>query len=172
MSGSAALSMLLQKAFRLAGQSVPLGFDVSKLQPSLAKLPGGPMTGLEPLFESGWPSESFGLGRIELFGPDRMNEEHEGLLPSYLIVRHGFLAIGGDGAGTIFSYCVDDKRAYLIPHEYFSDDGVYAEPWKKMEVNSDNIKAISERSWDSLEALFDWAIAGLQVIESEGSDQA
>jgi len=97
------LSKLLQKAFQMAGESVPLGFDVAAIQPTLAQLPAGPTTGLEPLFKSVWPSEAFHLGRIELFGPERINYEHKELLPSCLIVKHGFLGIGSDGAGTIFS---------------------------------------------------------------------
>jgi hypothetical protein len=165
------LSNLLQRAFQMSGESVPLGFDVSRIRPTLAMLPGGLVTGLEALFVSVWPSDSFHLGSIELFGPDRINYEHEELLPSCLIVKHGFLGIGSDGAGSIYSYCVEDKRIYLIPHEYVSEDAVYTEPWERLDPSDANIKAISERSWDSLAALFDWALAELQGIESEGSDQ-
>ena len=100
MDEATLLSKLLQKAFQMAGESVPLGFDVSTIQPTLAKLPAGPATGLEPLFKSVWPSEAFHLGRIELFGPERINYEHKELLPSCLIVKHGFLGIGSDGART------------------------------------------------------------------------
>src|SRR5262249_7396969 len=121
---SALLSKLLQTAFQMAGESVPLGFEVSKIQNTLAKLPAGPMTGLEPLFGLVWPSEAFHVGRIELFGPDRINYEHEELLPSCLIVKHGFLGIGSDGAGSIFSYCVEDRKVYLIASEYVADDAV------------------------------------------------
>jgi hypothetical protein len=165
------LSSLLQKAFQLAGESIPLGFDVGKIQPTLAKLPGGPLTGLESLFASVWPSDSFHVGRIELFGPDRINHEHAELLPSCLVIEYGFLGIGSDGAGTIFSYCVDDKKVYLIPHEYVSADSVYAKPWVKLEVSTVNIKAISERTWDSLAALFDWALQELHIIEAESAGQ-
>jgi hypothetical protein len=35
MNESASLTNLLQKAFQMAGESVPLGFDVSKIQPTL-----------------------------------------------------------------------------------------------------------------------------------------
>ena len=97
------LLKLMQKAFQMAGESVPLGFDISEIQPTLAMLPAGPTTGLEQLFTSVWPSEAFHAGQIELFGPKRINYEHEKLLPSCLIVNHGFLGIGSDGAGTIFS---------------------------------------------------------------------
>jgi hypothetical protein len=168
MDESILLSRLLQKAFQMAGESVPLGFDVSKIQPTLVKLPAGPVTGLEPLFGSVWPSEAFHLGRIELFGPERINYEHEELLPSCLIVKHGFLGIGSDGAGTIFSYCVEDRKVYLIPHEYVAEDAVYGKPWEKMDVTPTNIKAISEQSWDSIGRLFDWALAELLKIENEG----
>jgi hypothetical protein len=161
------LSKLLQKAFQMAGESVSLGFDVSMIQPTLAMLPAGPITGLEPLFGSVWPSEAFHLGRIELFGPERINYEHKELLPSCLIVKHGFFGIGGDGAGTIFSYCVEDRKVYLIPHEYVAEDAVYAKPWKKMEVTPANIKAISEESWDSVVRLFEWALAELLKMENE-----
>jgi len=161
------LSNLVQKAFQMAGESVPLGFDVAAIQLTLAKLPAGPATGLEPLFKSVWPSEAFHLGRIELFGPERINYEHKELLPSCLIVNHGFLGIGSDGAGTIFSYCVEDRKVYLIPHEYVSDDAVYGKPWEKMEATPANIKAISEEAWDSIGKLFEWAHAELLKIENE-----
>jgi hypothetical protein len=162
------LAKLLQKAFQMAGESVPLGFDVIAIQPTLAKLPAGPVTGLEPLFCSVWPSEAFHLGAIELFGPERINYEHKELLPSCVIVNHGFLGIGSDGAGTMFGYCVEDQRVYLIPHEYVAEDAVYAKPWKKMEVTPANIKAISEESWDSLGKLSEWALVELVKMESEG----
>lgn len=167
MAEATLLSTLLQKAFQMAGESVPLGFDVGTIQPTLAKLPAGPITGLEPLFTSVWPSEAFHLGRIELFGPERINYEHKELLPSCLIVNHGFLGIGSDGAGTIFSYCVEDRMVYLVPHEYVAEDAVYGKPWEKMEVTPANIKAISEETWDSLDKLFEWALAELLKMESE-----
>lgn len=171
MNESAPLTNLLRKAFQMAGESVPLGINVSSIQPTLAKLPSGPVTGLEPLFASVWPSDSFQVGRIELFGPDRINYEHAELLPSCLVIKYGFLGIGSDGAGTIFSYCVADKKVYLVPHEYVSEDAVYAKPWTKLEPSAENIKAISEQSWDSLGSLFEWALAELQVIEAEGAGQ-
>jgi hypothetical protein len=161
------LTKLLQKAFQMAGESVPLGFDVGAIQPTLAKLPAGHVTGLEHLFRSAWPSEAFHLGRIELFGPERINYEHKELLPSCLIVKHGFLGIGSDGAGTIFSYCVEDRKVYLVPHEYVAEDAVYAKPWNKMEVTPANIKAISKESWDSIGKLFEWALSELLKIERE-----
>jgi hypothetical protein len=169
MNESASLTKLLQKAFQMAGESVLLGFDVGRIQPTLAKLPGGTVTGLEPLFASVWPSDSFHLGRIELFGPERINYEHAELLPSCLVIKYGFLGIGSDGAGTIFSYCVDDKKVYLVPHEYVSGDAVYARPWTRLEPSAENIKAISEQTWDTLGLLFEWALAELHVIEAEGS---
>ena len=169
MNESALLTALLRKAFQMAGESVPLGFDVVEIQSTLAKLPGGRVTGLEQLFASVWPSDSFHLGRIELFGPERINYEHAELLPSCLVIQYGFLGIGSDGAGTISSYCVDDKRVYLVPHEYVSEDAVYARPWTKLEPSAENIKAISERTWDSLGALFESALAELHAIEAEGS---
>jgi hypothetical protein len=168
---SASLANLLQKAFQMAGESVPLGFDVSKIQPTLAKLPGERVTGLESLFASVWPCDSFHLGRIELFGPERINYEHAELLPSCLIIKYGFLGIGSDGAGTIFSYCVGDKKVYLVPHEYLSEDAVYAQPWTRLEPSAENIKAISERTWAALGLLFEWALAELRVIGVEGSGQ-
>jgi len=170
MDEAALLSELLQKAFQMAGESVPLGFDPMAIQPTLAKLPAGPTTGLESLFSSVWPSEAFHAGAIELFGPERINYEHNELLPSCAIVNHGFLGIGSDGAGTIFSYCVEDHRVYLVPHEYVAEDAVYAKPWKKMEVTAANIKAISEDSWDSLGKLFEWALVELSQMEDEGQD--
>ena len=71
MNESASLTNLMQKAFQMAGESVPLGFDVGRIQPTLAKLPGKPVTGLESLFATVWLCDSFHLGRIELFGPER-----------------------------------------------------------------------------------------------------
>ena len=171
MNEATLLTNLLRKAFQMAGESVPLGFDVGRIQPTLAKLPGGPVTGLEPLFSSVWPSDSFHVGRLELFGPERINEEHAELLPGCLVVKYGFLGIGSDGAGTIFSYDVTDKKVYLLPHEYVSEDAVYAKPWTKLEPSVENIKAISEQTWDSLGSLFEWALAELHVIEAEGSAQ-
>src|SRR3954467_15022983 len=85
---SALLTSLLRKSFQMAGEEVPLGFDVGMLQPTLVKLPAGPVTGLEPLFASVWPSDSFHVGRLELFGPGRINHEHEELLPSCLVIQH------------------------------------------------------------------------------------
>ena len=155
----------------MAGESVPLGFDVGKIQSTLTKLPGAPVTGLEPLFTSVWPSDSFHVGRIELFGPERMNYEHAELLPGCLIIKHGFLGIGSDGAGTIFSYCVADKKVYLVPHEYVAEDAVYARPWTELEPSAENIKAISEQTWESLGSVFEWALAELHVIEAEGAGQ-
>jgi len=127
---------------------------------------------LEQLFASVWPSEVFHLGRIELFGPERINYEHKELLPSCLIVKHGFLGIGSDGAGTIFGYCPEDGRVYLIPHEYVAEDAVYAKPWVEMQVTPANIKAISEESWDSIGKLFEWALAELEMLENEGASDS
>lgn len=159
MDGAFLLTSLLRKAFLMAGESVPLGFDIRAIQPTLAKLPGGPVTGLEPLFASVWPSDSFLVGRIELFGPERINYEHAELIPSCLVIKYGFLGIGSDGAGTIFSYCVDDRKVYLIPPEYVSEDAVYARPWIKLDPTAENVKVISEHTWDSLDSLFEWALS-------------
>lgn len=170
MTASTLLSCLMQMAFRMSGESIPLGFDISRIQPTLAKLPRGPATGLESLFTSGWPSDSFHVGRIELFGPEQINYEHAELLPSCLVVNHGFLGIASDGAGTIYCYCVDDQRVYLIPHEYVTDDAVYAHPWTRLEVSATNIKSIAEQTWGSLASLFEWALAELQGAESQNAE--
>lgn len=167
MNESVTLTSLLRKAFQISGESVPLGFDVATIQPTLAKLPDGPVTRLEPLFVSAWPSDSFHVGRIELFGPERINYEHAELLPCCLVIKYGFLGIGSDGAGTIFSYCVADTKVYLVPHEYVSEDAVYVRPWTKLEPSAENIKAISDRTWNSLGSLFEWALLELYVIETE-----
>ena len=169
MNESATLTNLLRKAFQMAGESVPLGFDVAKIQPTLAKLPGDLDTGLEPLFASVWPSDSFHVGRIELFGPERINYEHAELLPSCLVIKHGFLGIGSDGAGTIFCYCVADKQVYLVPHEGVYEDAVSVPSRGEQEPSAENIKAVSEQTWASLGALFEWAFAELYVIEAQGS---
>jgi hypothetical protein len=116
MNESALLSTHLLRAFQMSGESVPIGFDSSKIAPSLEKLPRRAGVS-EDLFTTSWPSESFDVGRIELFGPDRINEEHDALLPACGIVKVGFLCIGSDSGGTLFSYCVDDGKVYLIPHE-------------------------------------------------------
>jgi hypothetical protein len=166
------LSALLRKGFQMSGENVPLGFDSRRIAQTLAKLPRGLGSTLEALFATSWPSDSFFLGRIELLGPDRINQEHDALLPGCLIVNFGFLCIGSDGAGTLFSYCVDDGKVYLIPHEYVSEDAVYARPWNKLEVSAENIKAIAEQSWDSLGALFEWALAGLNQMDAETENKA
>ncbi len=100
-------------------------------------------------------------------GPDRIIEEHESLLPGCLIVKHGFLCIGSDGGGTMYGFCVGDQKVYLIPHEYVSEDAVYAKPWKQLEVTAENIKCISEQTWDSLTSLFQWALIELNKMDDE-----
>jgi hypothetical protein len=171
MGEAGALDKLVRKAFAMSGQSVPLGFAVERIAPAVSQLPGGLDERLRSLFASVWPSDSFHVGRIELFGPERIHKEHDDLLPGCLVVRHGFLGIGSDGAGTIFCYRPADGRVYLIPHEYVSEEAVYARPWTKLEANAENIAAIADESWDSLAALFEWAFAELLVIESQGATE-
>lgn len=101
------LSTLMKRAFAMAKESVPLGFDVARIEPTLKKLPGGSTTGLEALFVSLWPAESFHTGTVEMFGPDRINQEHDDLMPGCVAIRNGFLGIGGNG-GNLFSYCIAD----------------------------------------------------------------
>lgn len=170
MDDATILSNIMQKAFQIADDSVPLGMDVAAIKPTLAKLPGGPTTGLESLFESTWPAEGFFVGRIELFGHERINYEHEELLPSCLIVQHGFLGIGGDGAGTIFAYCIEDQKVYLIYHEDVEEDTLRPASGGEMEVTPENIKSISEETWDSMGKLLEWAYAELLIIEKENQD--
>ena len=166
MDAAALLMKLLEKGFQIAGEKVPLGFDRSKIASTLAKLPaGGVGQVLDSLFASSWPSESFFLGASELLGPERINEEHESLLPGCVIVKHGFLCIGSDGGGTMYSFCVDDQKVYLIPPEDVSADAIYGK--QKMEPSSKNIKAIAEQSWDSLASLFEWSLNELVKIETE-----
>lgn len=166
------LSTLTQRAFALANESVPLGFDVGLIGPTLDKLPGGKVTGLESLFMSHWPAESFHTGTVELFGPDRINQEHDGLLPGCVAIQHGFLGIGGNG-GNLFSYCIADRRVYFLEHEYISEDAVYARPWKRMDISPENIKAAAApESWDSLTTFFEWAISELVLLEAGGEGPA
>jgi hypothetical protein len=166
------LSTLTQRAFALANESVPLGFDIARIEPTLNKLPGGKVTGLEPLFISLWPAESFHTGTVELYGPDRINQEHDGLLPGSVAIRHGFLGIGGNG-GNLFNYCIADKRVYFLESDYFSEDAVYARPWQRMDVSPENIKkAAAPESWDSLAAFFKWAISELRKLEAGDQNQA
>lgn len=167
MDAKPALEVLVTKGFKIAGESVPLGFDTARIAPTLAKLPGGTAKELEPLFKTSWPSDSFSLGVIELLGPARINEEHETLLPGSLIVKYGFVCIGSDHGGMMYSYCVDDGRVYLVPHEYVAEDAVYTEKWDKLEPSQASIKLISEQSWDSMGALFEWSAAELAKIEAE-----
>ena len=107
------LSTLMKRAFALAQESVSLGFDVARIQTTLSKLPGGNKTGLEALFASVWPAESFHTGTVEVFGPDRINQEHDELLPGCVAIQHGFLGIGGNG-GNLFSYCIADRQVYYL----------------------------------------------------------
>lgn len=158
------LAQLTKLGFQMAGESVPLGFDVSRISATTSKLPKGIDEDLQKLFAESWPSDFF-LGSIELIGPDRINEEHEGLYPGLTIIRHGFICIGSDGAGTMFSYCVGDRRVYLLPNENFSDDGLQSNKWVKIETTPENIKSVAVQSWDSLDALFDWALVELRELE-------
>lgn len=166
MQEAAILSKLLKKAFEMSGESSPLGFDAKAIEPTLAKLPAGPTTGLEPLFASVWPSQGFQVGRIDLFSPERINNEHDELLPGCLIVERGFLGVGSGGSGAIFSYCIEDRKVYLITADDVTDDAVIAQPYKKLAPTPENIKAIAEESWASLGELFEWAYAELLKIES------
>lgn len=160
------LSTLTQRAFALAKESVPLGFDVGLIAPTLNKLPSGNVTGLESLFTSVWPAESFNTGTVELFGPDRINQEHDTLMPGCVAIQHGFLGIGGNG-GNLFSYCIADRRVYFLESDYFSEDAVYARPWRRLDISSENIKAAAApESWDSLGLFFDWAISELAKLEA------
>jgi|GEM_PF-3007668 len=160
------LSTLMGRAFALAKESVPLGFDVARIEPTLKLLPGGKTTGLEALFVSVWPADSFHTGTVEVFGPDRIDQEHANLLPGCVAIRHGFLGIGGNG-GNLFSYCSADRRVYFLEHEYFSEDAVYARPWERLDLSPDNIKAAAApESWDSLASFFAWAISELAKLEA------
>ncbi len=160
------LSTLVKRAFALANGSLPLGFHVARLEPTLNKLPGGSETGLEALFVSLWPAESFHTGTVELFGPDRINQEHDGLLPGCVAIQHGFLGIGGNG-GNLFSYYIANKRIYFLESDYFSEDAVYARPWRRMDISAENIKAAAApESWDSLASFLDWAISELAKLET------
>ncbi len=105
-------------------------------------------------------------GTVEMFGPDRINQEHDDLLPGCVSIRHGFLGIGGNG-GNLFSYCIADGRVYFLESDYFSEDAVYARPWKRMDISPENIKAAAApESWDSLTLFFDWAISELAKLEA------
>lgn len=166
------LATLTRRAFALAKESVPLGFDIGLIAPTLNKLPGGKVTELESLFTSVWPAESFNTGTVELFGPDRINQEHDALMPGCVAIQHGFLGIGGNG-GNLFSYCISDRRVYFLESDYFSEDAVYARPWRRMDISPENIKAAAApESWDSLASFFDWAIIELAKLEPGDEDPA
>ena len=167
MDENGALAVLLEKAFQMAGERAELGFDLGRIAKTVAKLPNGLDESLQSLFKTSWPAESYFLGAIELLGPERINDEHESLLPGCLIIKHGFLCIGSDGGGTMYGYCVGDQKVYLIPHEYVSEDAVYAKPWEQLDVTSENIKAISEQTWDSLTSLFEWSLVELNKMDDE-----
>lgn len=168
----AALKRLLEKGFSMAGDSVPLGFDLSKLEPTTSKLPRPVGTELEQLFKTEWPTESFFLGRIEILDPVRINQEHDGtLLPGALIGDLGFLCIGSDGGGNMYSFSSDDGKVYLIPHEQVFDDYLRDTEGTKLEVTANNVKAIAENSWSSLTELFDWAYSELLEIEKNSDTE-
>jgi hypothetical protein len=168
MDQTSSLAALLEKGFETAGERVAVGFDPSRIRPTLSKLPASPGDDLLSLFTTTWPVESFFLGAIELLGPDRINEEPDVLLPGCLIVKFGFLCFGSDGGGGMYSYCLNNRKVYLIPHEYVAEDAVYAQPWERLDPSEENIKTIAEQSWPSLDALFEWARVELEKIAAGG----
>ena len=129
-------------------------------------MPIGISDELSALFAKDWPSDFF-LGAIEIIGPDRIIMEHEELYPGLAIIPYGFICIGSDGAGTMFSHCIADNRVYLLPNENFSDDGLVSDSFDPLKLTPENIKSVSESSWDSLESLFDWAIVELAKIRDQ-----
>ena len=155
--------------FAIAGDSVPLGFDVSRISDTLAKLPNGIDDELRTMMAEAWPSDFF-LGAIEIIGPDRINFEHQDLYPGLTVIRHGFICIGSDGAGTMFAYGSADRRVYLLPNENFSDNGLRSRSWDELETTAENIKSVADRSWESLDDLFDWAIVELQKHHDESNE--
>ena len=171
MSSSVKLRQLAETAFAIAGESVPLGFDPAQIASTISRLPSGISAELRALFTENWPSDFF-LGSIEIIGPNRITTEHEELYPGLAIIPHGFICIGSDGAGTMYSHCQSDGRVYLLPNENFSDDGLHSNSWDKLEMTPDNIKSVAISSWDSLEALFDWAIDELEKLRQEQQNDA
>ena len=166
MSAQSKLIELAELGFSMAGESVPLGFDIDRISPTLSKLRNGLDSQLQSLFEKAWPSDFF-LGMIEFIGPDRINSEHAELYPGLTLIQHGFICIGSDGTGTMYSYCPADQRVYLFSPDYFSDNGIVSHSWGKLETNAGNIKTISINAWDSLELLFDWALVELRKLGEE-----
>lgn len=171
MSSSVKLRQLADTAFEMAGESATLGFDPAQIASTIAKLPSGISGELRALFTNDWPSDFF-LGSIEIIGPNRINTEHDELYPGLAVISHGFICIGSDGAGTMFSHCQFDDRVYLLPNENFSDDGLHSDSWDELEMTPDNIKSVAISSWDSLEALFDWAIDELEKLRQEQQNDA
>jgi hypothetical protein len=170
MTESELLSSLMTRAFALAKTSLPLGFELERIQPTLAKLPGGPVTGLESLFTSVWPTDSFHTGIVEVFGPERINKEHDDLMPGAVGIEQGFIGIGGNG-DNLFSYCIADRKVYLLECDYIREDAVYGRPWEKMPVTADSIKAIAPDKWESLSLFLEWAIAELAVLEAQQANE-
>ncbi len=170
MSASTKLRKLAESAFKFAGESVPLGFDVTLISATTFRLPHGLPEELRSLLENDWPSDFF-VGAIEFIGPQRIKTEHEELYPGLGILPFGFICIGSDGAGAMFSYDTADSRVYLLSHECFSDDGLHPFGSSDIEMNAENIKSVAIETWDTLEALFDWAIIRLnEIIHNKEQD--
>jgi len=171
MSASAKLRKLAAAAFALAGESVPLGFDPALISSTVSKLPNGITAELRSLFANDWPSDFF-LGAIEIIGSDRINAEHEELYPGLAVIPHGFICVGSDGTGTMYSHCTADDCIYLLPNENFSDDGLHSDSWDELEMTPENIKSVAISSWDSFEALFDWVITELETLRQQQENDA
>ena len=168
MSAAGKRVQLAEMGFTIAGTSVPLGFDLKRISATLSKMPVEIDEELRCLFVESWPSDFF-LGAIEIIGPERINLEHQELYPGLILVRHGFICIGSDGCGTMYTYCLSDKRVYLFLPDNFSDDGLCSDSWKPLEPTVENIKSVAVESWESLESLFDWAIVELRKCAEEKS---
>ena len=170
MRENSKLIQLAELGFSLAGESVSLGFDLQRIAPTVAKLPRGLDSQFESLLADSWPSDFF-LGSVEFFGPDRINIEHAELYPGLTVIEHGFFCFGSDGAGTLYTYCVEDGRVYLLPNENFSDDGMVSSDWAPIETSAANIKSVALQSWNSLDAFFDWALVELRRFEQQQADE-
>ena len=155
------LRELAQLGFSISGQSCSPGFDLNRIVNTTCKLPCELDSSLQSLLEETWPSDLY-LGAVQFFGADRFNTEHDELYPGVAVIPHGFFCFGSDGAGSLYAYCVSDKRVYLLPHENFSDAGMVSTEWKDIETNTENIKSVAVQSWGSMDGFLEWAFVQLQ----------
>ena len=98
------------------------GVDPAVLKPALDMLPETPPQELMEFIQRFVPSSGLvGPGYVDFLNQEDLLAEHEGSVPSYITVRHGFFSFGLAGDGAPYAYDISTGSIYPFEMDDFSE---------------------------------------------------